>query len=54
MGTHDWDEEACSLGRVTIADDAAPLASPIGATVGVTNGLACAEVEGVPTLAVPA
>lgn len=51
-GLHDWDDEPCALGRVTIADDAAPVVFPVGATVGVTSGLACAEVEGVPTLAV--
>ncbi len=34
-----------------IADDAAPVVFPVGATAGVTDGLACAEVEGVPTLA---
>lgn len=50
-GLHDWDDEPCSLGRMTIADDTAPVVFPVGATVGVTNGLACAEVEGVPTLA---
>lgn len=51
-GFHDWEDERCALGRLTIADDAAPVVFPVGATVGVTNSLACAEVEGVPTLAV--
>lgn len=49
-GLHDWEDEPCSLGRLTIADDAAPVVFPVGATAGTSNGLACTEVEGVSTL----
>lgn len=51
-GLHDFTDEPCSLARLTVGDDSAPLAYPVGGTAGNASGMRCTEVDGVPALAV--
>jgi hypothetical protein len=49
---HDWDDEPCALGPVTIPDHTVPRTFAIGGTVGQSSGLGCTEVAGAPALTV--
>lgn len=51
-GLHDWDDDPCALGRLTVADDMSPLTYPVGGTAGEAHGLRCVEADGAPALAV--
>jgi hypothetical protein len=49
---HDWDDEPCAFGPVTIPDHTVPRTFAIGGTVGQSSGIGCTEVAGVPALTV--
>ncbi len=51
-GLHAFDDDPCSLGRLTVADDSYPVTFPVGATAATKVGLRCHEVDGTPTLTV--
>lgn len=45
-GLHEFDDNPCTLGRITVADHEAPLVFAIGGNVSRASGLECRDVDG--------
>ncbi len=45
-GLHEFDDNPCTLGRITIGDHEAPLVFAVGATAQRGSGLACSDLDG--------